>query len=997
MIFKTIYQLNPGFLINSTGSLVTANNEVISGKKSIKGSYAGKDTYTAYLQSDSTALHLNPNTTYQVTFNYKILTTPSAGFEVLFFSPTGASKGNFLNSTLINGVSGDTGSVTLTSSLANFTDYQARWNIVGTGAIAIDDIKIVNLATGTLVVLENAEEGTEINDPRLKPGLINDVVLGPEITLDFSQYAKDGIHTTYYLRSGVIADLNDDGKNEYVFSVSPYPQISIPLTVIGDDKGALNLTSKYFPMGTPAVKHSAFIFYEDINSDGKKDIIASEAGLDVPPWTGSKIGVALANTSGTFNDVSNLIPDTTLRNYSMAIGDFNADGKKDMLMSNQDTNGVGSPSLRDYVDGKFQDLPNTISSSLWQSNGLDRTQSLFTTDFNSDGYDDLLLSGMWHGRTNTIVYGSAKGLDISTLKELAPSPLGQDGWDYRNEGWPLKRTIYSTESNSIAFDFNKDGRPDVFTTSQQWVVYLPGVITDKSILNYDTLYKDGGTYYGYNIYTTSTNIDGHNFVATTPTNSYLGYKFHHTVLPYDINDDGNMDVIGYYFTIGYGSNAGQLWGTTFFINDGLGNFKTVEGADVFPQISSIPYANQKDYRADVGAIIPVSNTASGFVGLQLLSEPNQAGKYTVQKFTSEQLTAKNLSPSPINMTAVQVTDRTNKTSITTPSGNDTIFDKNSAMSSVPNTLTIGISSDHKVILTNPNVQVLVNGLTAINATPITAVFGVNTQELKIDLTAFGTIKSLELKISGTTFVDYSNYTNVQISSINYKGKTLSLNDASYSSGGSSGSSAYSNSGTIIFSDTPFKSVDTALTIANTTIIDGGRGVDTSVYSGNSKEYQVVPNSSGTWSVIQAGSIADLLTNVERLKFTDKSIALDTNGNAGTTAKILGAVFGKESLSNKNYVGIGLYFLDSGWTYDNLAELALDAAGAKTNDQIVSLLWTNVIGTKPTAADKAPFISLLENGMTAGALAHLAADSSFNVTNINLVGLAQGGIAFIPMS
>jgi hypothetical protein len=94
--------------------------------------------------------------------------------------------------------------------------------------------------------------------------------------------------------------------------------------------------------------------------------------------------------------------------------------------------------------------------------------------------------------------------------------------------------------------------------------------------------------------------------------------------------------------------------------------------------------------------------------------------------------------------------------------------------------------------------------------------------------------------------------------------------------------------------------------------------------------------------------------------------------------------------------IGLSFLDAGWTYDNLAGLALDAAGSKTNDQIVSLLWTNVIGSKPTAADKAPFIALLENGMTAEALAHLAANTSVNTTNINLVGLAKTGIEYIPV-
>jgi Ca2+-binding RTX toxin-like protein len=184
----------------------------------------------------------------------------------------------------------------------------------------------------------------------------------------------------------------------------------------------------------------------------------------------------------------------------------------------------------------------------------------------------------------------------------------------------------------------------------------------------------------------------------------------------------------------------------------------------------------------------------------------------------------------------------------------------------------------------------------------------------------------------------------------------------------------------------------------TDLIDGGLGTDTVVYSGPLEQYTVVKSGNRYIVSEPTGSDdTDYLTSIERLKFKDKSLAIDIDGNAGTTAKILGAVFGKASLSNKNYVGIGLSFLDSGWTYDNLAGVALEAAGAKTNDQIVSLLWTNVIGTKPTAADKQPFIALLENGMTAGALAHLAADSSFNTTNINLVGLAQTGIEYMPVS
>jgi hypothetical protein len=41
------------------------------------------------------------------------------------------------------------------------------------------------------------------------------------------------------------------------------------------------------------------------------------------------------------------------------------------------------------------------------------------------------------------------------------------------------------------------------------------------------------------------------------------------------------------------------------------------------------------------------------------------------------------------------------------------------------------------------------------------------------------------------------------------------------------------------------------------------------------------------------------------------------------------------------------------TYDNLAALALDASGAKTSDQIVNLLWTNIFGVAPTVSQKSP--------------------------------------------
>ncbi len=142
---------------------------------------------------------------------------------------------------------------------------------------------------------------------------------------------------------------------------------------------------------------------------------------------------------------------------------------------------------------------------------------------------------------------------------------------------------------------------------------------------------------------------------------------------------------------------------------------------------------------------------------------------------------------------------------------------------------------------------------------------------------------------------------------------------------------------------------------------------------------------------------DSLTGIERLLFSNLSVAFDINGSAGTTAKLLGAVFGKDSLTNKQYVGIGLSLLDAGMSTSTLASLAVDAANLKTNDQIVSTLWKNVFGTTASNSDKAPYIKLLDDGMTPGTLAWLAADTTFNKVNINLVGLAQTGIEYIPVS
>jgi len=180
-------------------------------------------------------------------------------------------------------------------------------------------------------------------------------------------------------------------------------------------------------------------------------------------------------------------------------------------------------------------------------------------------------------------------------------------------------------------------------------------------------------------------------------------------------------------------------------------------------------------------------------------------------------------------------------------------------------------------------------------------------------------------------------------------------------------------------------------------INGGGGIDTAVFASLRSQYSLSAQSAGGFRVtdsVASRNGTDTVSAVERLQFSDLSLALDLDGNAGKVAKILGAIFGQSAVSNKTYVGIGLGYLDSGMSYDALAALAVSVTGKSSSTDICNLLWTNVVKTTPTAADIAPFKAMLDSGqMNIGSLAALAADTSFNTTNIGLVGLSQTGLEY----
>ena len=175
------------------------------------------------------------------------------------------------------------------------------------------------------------------------------------------------------------------------------------------------------------------------------------------------------------------------------------------------------------------------------------------------------------------------------------------------------------------------------------------------------------------------------------------------------------------------------------------------------------------------------------------------------------------------------------------------------------------------------------------------------------------------------------------------------------------------------------------------IVDGQAGKDTLRLWSKLSDFKINKDAATNYWNLEStsnsgGSIE--LQNVERLLFADAAWALDLgpDENAGRTAKILGALFGLEGLSYPSFRGIGLFFLDAGYSYEALMGAAVDTrlwVGASKVD-VAKVLMANVPGL---VLDVNAYSSTTS-------MAIAAADSELNKAMINLVGLATTGFDYI---
>ncbi|MSR12770.1 MAG: hypothetical protein EXR84_13465, partial [Gammaproteobacteria bacterium] len=190
--------------------------------------------------------------------------------------------------------------------------------------------------------------------------------------------------------------------------------------------------------------------------------------------------------------------------------------------------------------------------------------------------------------------------------------------------------------------------------------------------------------------------------------------------------------------------------------------------------------------------------------------------------------------------------------------------------------------------------------------------------------------------------------------------------------------------------------DTLAGGAGNDVLNGGTGIDMAVYQAASNDSRVTLSQS-RWNVFAGTSLGtDELINVERIKFTDKYLAIDLNGNAGTVAKILGAFLGASGVKRADLVGVGLGLLDGGMTYEGFLQEAIDAVFGKkpSGAVLVNHFYQTLTGQTAPQAIVNEYAALIDNGsLTPVSLARQVAEYELNLQNIGLVGLATTGIEY----
>jgi hypothetical protein len=294
----------------------------------------------------------------------------------------------------------------------------------------IPDLAVANMYTGTVTILMGSGDGTFI------PALNSPVSVGNEpFSIAVSDFNRDGIPDLAVANwgSNTLTILLGNGDGTFTpaanspvsagiypdsIAVGDFNRDGIPdLAVVNDNASLMTILlgngdgTFYAAPSSPVTVgyNSTSVAMGDFNGDGKPDLAVSS-------FIDSAMTILLGNGDGTFTPATKSPFSAGYNPQSVAVGDFNGDGIADLAVANAGVSPVII--LLGNGDGTFTPAPNSPVST------ASTHQSVAVGDFNADGISDFVVANNDGSNTATVQLSKTTQTASATVTGISPAGVG---------------------------------------------------------------------------------------------------------------------------------------------------------------------------------------------------------------------------------------------------------------------------------------------------------------------------------------------------------------------------------------------------------------------------------------------------------------------------------------------------------------------------------------------------------------------------------------------
>lgn len=183
-------------------------------------------------------------------------------------------------------------------------------------------------------------------------------------------------------------------------------------------------------------------------------------------------------------------------------------------------------------------------------------------------------------------------------------------------------------------------------------------------------------------------------------------------------------------------------------------------------------------------------------------------------------------------------------------------------------------------------------------------------------------------------------------------------------------------------------------------INGREGIDTVIYAVTKNDINITKTLAGlTIASNGAADIADTLVNIERIQFTDTTLAFDTGGNGGQAYRLYQAAFGRTP--DTGGLGYWIGVIDKGADLTDVASGFMASAEFQglygsnpSSSTLVNKFYQNVLNRTPDQEGLDFWVNVLESGR--GTQQQVLVEFSESPENqAALIGVIGNGFSYQP--